>query len=536
MLESYAAKINFQELTSDNITALLCIGLIIFCVSRTLISAHAAKNKIVDNGAQTVVTLGVLFTFVGIAFSLWHFDTNPDKMAQELEKFLAGMKIAFFTSIIGMVFGRVIKHIQAEIEAKGEKEALDNLVELKAVRLALTEITQNNERQNQQVVAAIDGLKASVQAGSSENLIMALMNFSQKMDAFVTSSETAQRNMELLIENTRKQSTEMSGLITDSITTLTQKIAASGENQAQQLAVMNGSITAMGENSAQSAKFAEALLSDTRAYQQNSLMNDDKAAEILRQNTATIDGMRQSFDKFLQDMAENYSNELINALNMSMEKLNTQLQTQFGDNFRQLNEAVKDVVTWQQEYKEIVEKTTVELNTINETFGKFQAAVAGEVDAHIAAMTANLKEFTDTSRQNVGIQQNLRDATRELGDMIATARENVSAMQRAAEQFGELSAKTNENINRAFADQNEQMVGHIAAFAAQLAKVNETAFGVVTDVNHYLRDFGTVSDDVTKSIRETLEAFRADFAQMTKTELQGLQAVFKQMAENTDKQ
>ncbi|MBR3621901.1 MAG: hypothetical protein IKN43_00935, partial [Selenomonadaceae bacterium] len=398
----------------------------------------------------------------------------------------------------------------------------------------------NNNKRNIAIIKAIGDLKQSVEAGSTEKLSNALNDMTNKMNAFISAVETSQDSMKRLTESTQARAEEFSRVISGSIDILSRKIEESGENQSRQLATMNDNINAMVNNSAKSADFAEAMAKDAREFQRKSLANDNKLADIFTQNTATIDGMRQSFDKFLKDMAENYSNELINALNMSMEKLNTQLQSQFGDNFRQLNEAVEEVVAWQREYKDIVEKTTDEVRTINETFKRFQENIAGEVDEHIEAMTANLKEFTETSRQNLSVQENLAAATKELGEMITIARENTATMRQTAENFGELSNKTNENIRQAIAEQSgavaERMTALTNEFTGHIKKLNETAFTVVTDVNHYLRDFRTVSDDVTKSIREALEAFRADFAKMTAAELNGLQAVFKQMAENTDKQ
>ena len=568
------------------LSSFLSVSLVLYCFFRTFQSYNATKKKIIDNGAQTVVTLGVLLTFFGITYSLVHFDTNPDTMAQEIDKFIAGMKTAFITSIIGMVFGLIIKYFQSGIEESGDKEALDNLRELKPLHGSIDQLNQNNKKQAQDLITEIKSLKASidagnegiqilkesvvangaelqslrssVEAGSSEELSKALTMMAEKMESFIFSVETSQTGMRQITENTQKQAAEFSRVLSSSIDTLSHKIEESGAAQTQQLTAMNATVSNMLTNSSQSAKAAESLLADTRTYQRESLANDGNMAQILTQNTATIDGMRTSFDKFLQDMAENYSNELINALNKSMEKLNTQLQTQFGDNFRQLNEAVKDVVTWQREYKEIVEATTEELRAINVVFYEFQKKVAGEVDAHIASLTDNLKEFTATTEKNVGIQHILADTTRDLAEMLAKSREGVTTMQQVVENFTELSTQNNERIQKAFVTQGEtisrsmselaevqrkqahedmeQIVKLAENFAGEVKKLNETAFEVVTDINHYLRDFRTVSDDTTKSIREALEAFRADFDNTTKAELKGLQTVFQQLATNTDKQ
>ena len=121
------------------------------------------------------------------------------------------------------------------------------------------------------------------------------------------------------------------------------------------------------------------LLTRSEEYHKQSLANDENQAEILTDNTAQIVAMKKSFDDFLKNMATNFSQEFIAALTVSIEKLNTQLQTQFGENFKELNSAVREVVVWQREYKEIVEVTTGELKHIDKIFTDFTQTISVDV-------------------------------------------------------------------------------------------------------------------------------------------------------------
>lgn len=78
---------------------------------------------------RTAATLGVLFTFLGIAAGLFNFDaTDIQKSVQEL---LGGMKTAFVTSIIGMVISLFLKSYQSNTQknskqiSKSEKNISD---------------------------------------------------------------------------------------------------------------------------------------------------------------------------------------------------------------------------------------------------------------------------------------------------------------------------------------------------------------------------------------------------------------------------
>lgn len=535
------------------------------CAYITYNSYRNSKNGIIDNGAQYAVTLGVLFTFIGISYGLFSFDTNPDTIAYNIDTFLGGMRTAFYTSIMGMIAGLAIKFMQAGKVKAEEDDVIGNIQKLGSLNSNVKELNNHSTQGTAAMVAALESLQRSVEAGSVSHLSAALENMSQKMGEFIGSVQESQAGMAEVSRNIgsffTKQEEQMQSLragIQDSITAmgtnlsaqlveLNNKTAESGRQQNEYLQSMNNSILQLAESGQRSEKSAAELLEKTKQYQAESLQHDTNLAHIMTENTATIDGMRASFDQFLKDMAENYSNELINALNQSMEKLNTQLQTQFGENFKELNAAVKEVVVWQRDYKDIVIETTEELKSINTTFQNFQTVLVEEVNKSMAELTSNLASFQSSTEQNVSVQANLHDSMEKLADMVKAAEANVIAMQTVSDKFADFTSRVVTEIDESltkfgnmsiekFGELNSGVEQSVTDFQGQLKEMNTAAFDTMTDTSHYLRDFQTVSKDVMQGVRESLEAFRSDFEAMSKKELSGLEAVFKQMAVNTDKQ
>lgn len=535
------------------------------CAYITYNSYKNSKNGIIDNGAQYAVTLGVLFTFIGISYGLFNFDTNPDTIAYNIDTFLGGMRTAFYTSIMGMIAGLAIKFMQAGKVKAEEDDVIGNIQKLGSLNSNVKELNNHSTQGTAAMVAALESLQRSVEAGSVSHLSAALENMSQKMGEFISSVQESQAGMAEVSRNIgsffTKQEEQMQSLrsgIQDSITAmgtnlsaqlveLNNKTAESGRQQNEYLQSMNNSILQLAESGQRSEKSAAELLEKTKQYQAESLQHDTNLAHIMTENTATIDGMRASFDQFLKDMAENYSNELINALNQSMEKLNTQLQTQFGENFKELNAAVKEVVVWQRDYKDIVIETTEELKSINTTFQNFQTVLVEEVNKSVAELTSNLASFQSSTEQNVSVQASLHDSMEKLAEMVKAAEANVIAMQTVSDKFADFTSRVVTEIDESltkfgnmsiekFGELNSGVEQSVTDFQGQLKKMNTAAFDTMTDTSHYLRDFQTVSKDVMQGVRESLEAFRSDFEAMSKKELSGLEAVFKQMAVNTDKQ
>ena len=74
-----------------------------------------------------------------------------------------------------------------------------------------------------------------------------------------------------------------------------------------------------------------------------------------------IENLTSEFRQFAETMAEDNSKALIEALEQVIRDLNTHiylLNEQFGENYKQLNESVGALLSWQDQYKDHVEKLT----------------------------------------------------------------------------------------------------------------------------------------------------------------------------------
>jgi DNA anti-recombination protein RmuC len=69
-----------------------------------------------------------------------------------------------------------------------------------------------------------------------------------------------------------------------------------------------------------------------------------------------LQALRKSFEDFAKKMAEDGSKALINALREVINDFNTQINEQFGENFKQLNQAVGALLVWQEQYKQELDK------------------------------------------------------------------------------------------------------------------------------------------------------------------------------------
>lgn len=89
--------------------------------------------------------------------------------------------------------------------------------------------------------------------------------------------------------------------------------------------------------------------------------------------------------------AKSNKSETLDALEMVVKNFNKNLTTQFGDNFKQLNESVKAMITWQNNYKTQIVKSEESLNNVLVQLQKIEVLKENE-QKNIQAIIENLKK------------------------------------------------------------------------------------------------------------------------------------------------
>lgn len=613
----------------------ICLGYAVWAVYTAY---KQAQNRIVGNQAQNVISLGVLFTFIGIAISLWNFNTDTDQIMQSINTFIEGMKTAFYTSIIGMAAAFIIKYIQSKAESMDANEYRDSFTDIKSIAKGIVSNTEAVESglqgvkegiaSNTEIVeSSLQAVKASIDAGSSERLSQELSKMATTLNDFVAATHESQSDMKrvadgmtvqaemlqrlgVILTNSmssfsdtqEKQITAMGKIMQDNMNILAEKFQAaqdkmadsiqamdnnmsgklqalsaslvekleeSGSKQVALLQNMEGSIAAMRENGEKAAQAAVATLEDTQAYQKQSLANEAQQNEILNRNTLSILAMGESFDAFVNNVKEVFSDAVIGALNRSMQNLNDQLEKQFGENFKELNDAVKALNVWQDQYKGIVDESIRELTLIQQNFKHFEDVVSKNVTEHVEALNSNLQTFMASTETNVAVQADLKETVGQLHQMVNAARESIAATQNVFNQFNNFTSEVISNTNEGLAahgDAVKQQLGEMitamtnaqqAANQALIAAgeknaealqgmsqefidaardVKDAALTLSMDTGHYVKQFGETSQAVIKETADTLERFKVDFKNNAAEAVGNLESMFEVMAKNTDKQ
>ena len=122
------------------------------------------------------------------------------------------------------------------------------------------------------------------------------------------------------------------------------------------------------------------------------------------------DELLGAFKTFAEQMAENNQRALIDALTEVMRDFNAKINEQFGDNFRQLNEAVGKMLDWQRQYGIHVEEMTTQLQRTIEAVDASRIALADIV--------VTSQRFESTAQALENVLQAIHRQTEELSDRL----------------------------------------------------------------------------------------------------------------------
>ena len=310
--------------------------------------------------ASSILTVvGVLGTFIGIYIGLQEFST--DKLQDSIKDLLDGLKLAFGTSIVGIVSALLLKGIisplsqtlQRRSEPDPIAEAIHKFV------LALKDVETSGES-----------------------------NLSLKLDELIKAIKNEDHDTGTVLGNIGVIKTALVGEAERSIPTQLQKLSK---------VVSESRLNTI-----------ETSLSD----EEGNLLTELRS--IKKEISTKHDELRVEFQKFSKNVAKSVAklatDELIEALKAVIEEFNAKIQEQFGENFKHLNEAVGRTVEWQEQYRQQMDELAREFQIAAQSVEKSRDA--------LAATSQSLMTIEDQSENLISIAGTLKPILHTLNDQL----------------------------------------------------------------------------------------------------------------------
>ena len=249
---------------------------------------------------------------------------------------------------------------------------------------------------------------------------------------------------------------------------------------------------------------------------QQALVGNDEATlisqlRLFRQdNNDRLDALKRAQIEALQKLSEMGSASLVEALRDVIRDFNTKLTEQFGDNFKQLNEAVGKLVVWQEQYKE-----HIEVFTNRQT----------EISASMRQATSDYGELVNKSGIFAKVAQDLGALLTALEtqkqQLVSVLTDLAKLLQAASGSLPEIEAKvlalTNQLANSVTANQQQLSKALADSSGVLEATVQQVSKGLSTTITEQQREVSKALADNVLHIRNSIQSVNQDFTGINQT-------------------
>jgi hypothetical protein len=179
-----------------------------------------------------------------------------------------------------------------------------------------------------------------------------------------------------------------------------------------------------------------------------------------------LDGLKRSLERFAENIVEANSQALIQALSEIIRDFNTRVNEQFGQNFKDFNSAVGQLVVWQKQYEQQL-NSLIEQELTTRTYLANASLQYGELVDKASVFTPAIESLRKLLTQANSQSERLSASLRALAELVATqieqgarvSHDTLTAVLKASVQTHnqELTDLLKASINAASKDVSNQM-------------------------------------------------------------------------------
>ena len=285
---------------------------------------------------------------------------------------------------------------------------------------------------------------------------------------------------------------------------------------------------------------------DTSLVNQIKLLKTDLVEQLKENkdlNKSGFDELNNQFTQLGEKIAKLSSDAMVEALKQAIVEFNKQLADQLGDNFRQLNEGVKNLLEWQDQYKDTLEKMQDSIGVIIEKLKDATSAIEeistslepipeivqsietlfNDAEKSIGLLSTTLESYKDMSEKATDafpiIENNLTKMTKDLSEnvnkigaeMEATSRTFTDSIIENTNQINKTVNDSNVNINtaieKAAKDSGEVITQSMDGLnqgmgAALEGAIEKLGTELASLSRKFVDDYAPLTESITEMIRE----------------------------------
>ena len=264
-------------------------------------------------------------------------------------------------------------------------------------------------------------------------------------------------------------------------------------------------------------------------YELSKSISSDKDTSLVTQlqkiRTTNSDGfekMNKSFEDFAEKVVADNTQSLIDALTDVMKDFNAKINEQFGDNFKELNSAVKLMVEWQKENKSQVEILIQTYSSILNNLKGIDETLANSSQSHSVILEAN-KELKIVVKDFSGMVDSFSDLGQKASLSLPIIEKNMNSIVGKSDEYikqslsiissnydefstqqREISDSYNSTIENMITSNAERVKKLDEELGNELTKSLESlGSSLATLSSKFAKDYGPITENIKKIIDST---------------------------------
>lgn len=204
----------------------------------------------------------------------------------------------------------------------------------------------------------------------------------------------------------------------------------------------------------------------------------------------------QEISAFSDRIAEKCSLLLVEALKEVVRDYNTKINEQFGENFVQFNEGVREMNKWQEQYRRQIDDLTTEFSIAAESVEKSRDALASAAES--------LMTIEDQSENLISIAETLDPLLHSLNNQLDTFRQlrqqAIDAFPHIEDRLNELTTGFSNTVQKALDDSGESMRLQRSALTTHVREIRDTVQTVTLQLSEIAAGFAETNENLQKTI------------------------------------
>lgn len=432
----------FRSMKPDVVTDIFVIVMLTSFLLAIFWRKKGSNESFVNYTPTLLTSLGILGTFLGIVLGLLEFNTGS--IETSIVKLLDGLKVAFITSVIGILGSILFKFIiNANLLKPKENKNISN------EDVDINDLFDILNKQNENLIK----LQSTLSDNEESSIVSQLKLFRSDI------SDNYKKNHEQLLSS----------------------------NQALKSLVDAGNL-------------------------QKDLFNEFQTSLFYK------------LENFAEMLSKSATEQVIEALNSVIKDFNQKLTEQFGENFKELNNAVIRLVEWQENYKNQLEVMKNQFDMSVDSITDMEKSIE-QISTHSKSIPESMNNLEIVINTNQNQVEELNRHLEVFKDMRDKAVEAVPAIKQQVEKTLDSFTEASNGIMTSIASSTDKI-------SVTLVQNAENFAANVSSTNGSLVDSSDTLKRSSSEIREQLDATILDLNKHVRIMIEDLSNNSKEISAN----